>query len=186
MGTKKSVTKDGLEYLSFREFSRRVGVSHVAINEAVEHGRITSEQIGNQVFIPWVSGLSEYRANTDESRRTPEKNTEVKRKIPAGQPGAGIPTGPTYSESRAKREESKAKLAELELEEKMGSLISAEKVKKDFFEIAALVRGALFNIPTMVSPELAAETNPRKVEARLEKAIREALEALAESGYNAN
>lgn len=84
----------------------------------------------------------------------------------------------TYAEARTQHECFKARLAQLELEQREGRLVKAEAVKREAFRVARLVRDSMLNIPDRVAGELAAETNKFKVHQRLVSEIRRALENL--------
>jgi hypothetical protein len=64
-----------------------------------------------------------------------------------------------------------------------GALVPAKDVTTAAFEKARTVRDQLLNIPSRVSPILAAETNAAKVHEILDKEIRQALEVLS-AGLN--
>lgn len=89
-------------------------------------------------------------------------------------------TGPTYTESRAKREAYNAELARLELEEQLGRLTPAEDVRKAAFEVARMVRERLLSIPRRLAPLLAAATDERDCEEMVKRELIGALQALAD------
>lgn len=93
---------------------------------------------------------------------------------------AGSPAAPSYAQSRAIREAYQARLAKLEYEERSGKLVAADAVKTQAFKVARSVRDALMNIPDRVASELAAETSPAAVHARLARELRDAIRELAE------
>jgi len=84
----------------------------------------------------------------------------------------------TLAASKAKREAFMAELARLEYEQKAGSLVPIEDVKKQAFKMARIVRDSLLNIPDRLAAELAAETNQFRVHTRLTEELRKALEEL--------
>jgi len=71
-----------------------------------------------------------------------------------------------------------AKLKELQVREREGELISSDKVKKIVYEMVRKSRDSILSIPNRLSPELAAETDPFKVEQMLTKELKQALEHL--------
>lgn len=86
---------------------------------------------------------------------------------------------PALAQSQRKKEEFRAKLVELEYEERVGTLVRKDDVEKEQFRIGRLVRDAVLNVPARLAGILAAETDQRKVHDLLEKELRQALEALA-------
>lgn len=85
---------------------------------------------------------------------------------------------PVFARSQARKELFRAKMAELDYQERLGKLIDKEKAEEEYYRIGRLVRDALLNIPSRLAGIVAAETDQRKVHDLLEKEIRQALEAL--------
>lgn len=89
-------------------------------------------------------------------------------------------TIPDYNESRARTEHLKAKLLELERQQKEGLLVKAEDVEHEWVEIITRARTKLLGIPTKAKqriPDL--DTDAIGV---LDDIVREALEDLAVDG----
>jgi phage terminase Nu1 subunit (DNA packaging protein) len=119
----------------------------------------------------------EWNKNTDNGRGYPAQVRHVESKIAEAAVDAGDDDQPiSYAAARAQHERFKARLAQLELEEREGKLVEAEAAKREAFRVARLVRDAMLNIPDRVAAELAAETNQFKVHQRLTHEIRRALE----------
>jgi hypothetical protein len=104
----------------------------------------------------------------------------------AGDPGA--PSGPAagpgpkatiYSEARANSELYKSKMAELDYKVKSGELVSIEKAKDLFYNMAVLVKQNLLTIPDRISSILAAETDDRKIHTILIHEIKESLKQMS-------
>lgn len=91
----------------------------------------------------------------------------------------GPSSNPAIALSQAKKEEFRAKLVELEYEERVGTLVRKDEVEKEMFRIGRLVRDAVMNVPSRLAGILAAESDQRKVHDQLETELRQALEALA-------
>ncbi|HMS82267.1 MAG TPA: hypothetical protein PKD12_01280 [Nitrospira sp.] len=89
---------------------------------------------------------------------------------------------PKFIESQARREMFKANLTELEYLEQVGTLIKAEDVDREWFELARLVRDTMLNIPARIADQLAHETDQRKVQDLLEQEIYQALETICANG----
>lgn len=86
---------------------------------------------------------------------------------------------PTFIESQAEREKFRAKLTELEYQERVGELIPAKIVDEEWSRLARLVRDSMLNIPARIADQLAHETDRRKVQDLLEQEICQALETLS-------
>lgn len=88
---------------------------------------------------------------------------------------------PDYAAERARFIRARADLAEMEAEEKRGSVIAAEDVEAAWIAMLALLRTRLLALPDRLAPQVHAEANPAGVRDVMRGAIREALEELAES-----
>ncbi|HMU54836.1 MAG TPA: hypothetical protein PKA61_07510 [Nitrospira sp.] len=86
---------------------------------------------------------------------------------------------PALAQSQRKKEEFRAKLVELEYEERVGTLVRKDEVEKEMFQIGRLVRDAVLNVPSRLAGIIAAESDQRKVHDLLERELRQALEALS-------
>lgn len=74
-------------------------------------------------------------------------------------------------------------LSELEYAEKKKLVIPAEDVQRTLSQVFAEVRASMRNIPRRVTSTLVGETDERRIRDALTKEIDQALEALAESGF---
>lgn len=153
--------------ISMREYARKRGVSHTAVQKAIKSGRIAKEPDGT--------------IDPEKADAAWETNTRGRADGPAL---AGKPGAPDYKTSRAIRETYAARLAKLEFEEKSGKLISADEVSVTVFNLARQARDRLMQIPRKLAPEIVAtvtsDPDARTVETLLEDAIREALEELTQ------
>lgn len=84
-----------------------------------------------------------------------------------------------YLKARLKFEENRARILELEREEKEQSLIPVEEVKKTLFTKGRVVRDALLNVPDRVSAELASISDERQIHKILMREITACLEELS-------
>ena len=162
-------------------YARSRGLTLPAVAQAIKEGRlyasVTKLANGRYEIDPDLAD-QEWRDNTDSgtgapahASRKPKSGTTEPEPSDDDQP-------PTYAEARAQHERFKARLAQLELEQREGKLVEADAVKREAFRVARLVRDSLLNLPDRVAGELAAETNQFKVHQRLVSEIRRALEDL--------
>ena len=169
--------------LSANQYARHRGVSPGAVLAAIRTKRLLKsvDRLGTAYQIDPDLADAEWNENTDQNRGYPAQvkkvEEQVAEKVEEPGPSEAVATRPiSYAEARAQHERFKARLAELELEQREGKLVEAEAAKKEAFRIARLVRDAMLNIPDRVSAELAAEGNQFKVHQRLTQEIRRALE----------
>ena len=152
-------------------YARARGVAPPTVLHAIKTGRLVNslskDERGRLRINPTLAD-AEWAANTQGGRG------------PGPQPyasGAELPADAAdYNVSRAKKESYLAELARLEFEEKDGTLVPAEDVRKEAFAIARQVRDGLLNIPDRVAAELAAMTDQFEIHKRLTDEIRRALE----------
>ncbi len=97
----------------------------------------------------------------------------------SGDDSPDVSTNPAIAKSQAKKEEFRAKLVELEYEERVQTLVRKSEVEEQAFHTGRLIRDAMLNIPSRLAGILAAESDQRLVHDLLEKEIRQALESLA-------
>lgn len=158
------------EVVTAAEYARRRGITQEAVRKAIQGGRlvecVVTNERGRQRIIPSVAD-AEWDKNTQHHRNTkpqPEQRVDD-----------DLLDIPNFNESRAKREAYQAELARLDYEEKQGTLVNAEAVKKEAFRTARLVRDAMLNIADRIASELASETDSFAVHKKLTNEIRTAL-----------
>lgn len=170
--------------LSFTAYAKRRGVSKAAVSKAIKDGRISvtvDPKTGGRFIDPAVAD-QEWKANTVGGQKSAAgvngQNPEPNASTPPVDAPPDKPKGPSYADSRAIREAYGARMAKIEFEEKMGSLIPAERARADSFKLARITRDAILAIPDKISHELAAETDSHTVHVTLTKALIEALDQL--------
>lgn len=190
--------------VSLREFGREIGVSGEAVRKAIKSGRIPAEALGTNPN----NGRPEIR-DVALARRSWGDNTNAAKahqaaqpradKRPAGAPAPTVaaidtPAGPAnsgasaanYAKARAVRETFAAKLAQLEFEERSGSLIPVEQVKLSQHSQGMRVREAVLNIPDRIAAALSAalgkDIDPHTVHVTMESELRTILQELAVHG----
>lgn len=176
MGAKKSQKK----ITSLRQFAKMVGVSHTAIEKAIKAGRIPKAAVYKD-----AAGKHKIYDVALAKKSFSENSDPAKVKVKAA-PESDPPESPTekaqaetYNKSRTIKEVYAARKAKLEYETMAGELVEKRKVKMEAFNVARKVRDAMLNIPSRMSAQLAAETDPHKVHTILEEEIVKALEELA-------
>jgi phage terminase Nu1 subunit (DNA packaging protein) len=88
---------------------------------------------------------------------------------------------PDYAAERARFIRARADLAEMEADQKRGSVIVAGDVEAAWIAVLALLRTRLLALPDRLAPLVHAEASPAGARDVIRNALREALEELAES-----
>lgn len=153
--------------ISLRELGRQLGVSHSAISTAVKTGRIPASMVGEKLL---ASGRSVPTiADPAAARVAFERNADPVRRIAAGKRAPTVDQvfqeltdeslgelvadlagerPPPISESRAIREDYKARLMRMEYEQRSGMLVDAAEVKEKFAALIVATRTRLLGVPT--------------------------------------
>lgn len=157
--------------MSLTAYGQRRGVSAVAVSKAIKTGRLAASVVRDEHGAPKI-------ADPDLADQEWEANS--RQAAPA--PLANVPdlaeSNAMLMAAKARRECALADLAELELGERRGELVSTEDARSEVRDRYAIVRTRMLGVPSRVAqlrPDLAAEVVPV-----LEKLIREALEELAD------
>ena len=151
--------------ISQAEFARQQGVSKPYINKLVKKGIIKLKN-GK---VDTKQALSSIKMNADPATLLRSDKQKESSNLPAS-PNGGI----DFVTARTMREAFRAKLTQLEYEEKSGKLTDAAKVKNDAFKAGRIVRDELLTIPDRLADVLAAEDDPRQVQ----QLLREELELI--------
>lgn len=163
------------QILSATAYAKHRGVSSAAVLKAIAEERIKDsvKKYGKGYQITVDLADKEWTANTDSGSGFPAHAKNL-----ADEPDTDDDQPISYAQARAQHERFKARLAQLELEEREAKLVQADEVKREAFRVARLVRDSMLNIADRVAAELAAEANQFKVHQRLTHEIRRALEDL--------
>ena len=163
--------------ISQREYARRRGVSHTAVQRAIKSGRISTVD-GK---IDPAQADREWQENTDQSKprnritgqpkrtRTPGAPTEPMALSEDPPSDNGTATG--YAKARAAREVYQAQLVKLELDRKRGELVRADEVRLAAFGMARKARDQMTALPDRLATALAATQDPTEVHGILAEEI---------------
>jgi hypothetical protein len=175
-----------LEPLSLRAYALRRGVSAEAVSKAVASGRLDRSvtRVDGQPKIadPELADR-EWAANTRSNGDRPDPAATPAPTQP--KPAHAVPSGiPDLNTSRAiraaalaRRDAAMADLAELELDERRGSVVDADEARADVIAAYSVVKTRLLGVPSRVAqrlPDVAARIVPV-----VDELIREALEELS-------
>jgi hypothetical protein len=153
--------------MSQRAYSRHRGVAVRAVQKAIEEGRISTLPDGR------IDPAMADRQWAENSRAyTPSSQ--------ADEEGAVFGAS-QYTKARAVREHYQARLAKLEYEERVGSLVSKAEVQVAAFNELRRFRDHMLNIPDRVAAMLAAETETARCYEIIATETRKALSEYADS-----
>ncbi|AOZ05955.1 hypothetical protein [Cupriavidus malaysiensis] len=187
--------------MSQRAFARHLGVTLRAVQKAIASGRI---RLNDNRKIDSESAAADWVRNTDEGRvsfsdlsrrRAPvsaspdedEEELDEEGMDANGPPAAGgaavatagakeDPAVRQYRVERAARESIRRQREQAELDEYRGALIDVAEAQRLAFTAFRTLRDAVLNVPVRVKDLLAAETDPTRIEAMLEKELASALQ----------
>ncbi len=152
--------------MSMTEYAKKRDVSYELIRRYCKQGRIT---LTDKKIDPEVAD-KELLENIAISRNA-KLAKEAEQKITGPNPIAA------FNKAKARREKSKADLAELEYKEKVGLLIAVEIVEREAESLYRQYRDQMLNVVIRATKKLLGETNEfkfRKVlKAEIENAIKE-------------
>lgn len=178
--------------LSLRGYARHRGVTLAAVQKAIASGRLDRALLtlggGARRIDPEVADI-EWGANTDPSQRRsdePEGAATGQGTLfeGANEPPADAARGgaaPAISIQEAKRIQTllKSRLLTLDLAERQGRLSDRATFESVALESGAAVRRTIMAVPAQVRAELAAATDPHRVQQLLEAALERALAEIA-------
>jgi len=121
--------------MSQRQYAAHRGVARSAVQRALDDGRIEADRHG--LIDPNVAD------------RLWEERT-----VPRDSSGSL-----TFLTARVAKTQFQARLAKLDYEERIGSLVSKDEMKIAAFNEARLIRDAMLNIPDRIAAMVAAETD---------------------------
>ena len=154
--------------LTMAEYAKLIGKSRQSVFGRIKSGSLPAKKIKNRWFI-----------DPKVAKDNPQVNNNI-----LGNGGEGVGNDDKDDESPLTKEKIRtqratADIKEMEAKEKAGKLIDVEVVKKQAFTAGRNVREAFQNLPARISAELACETDPHRVESKLENEIRIILENLS-------
>lgn len=193
------------ERCGVREYARRVGVSHVAVLNAIKDGRLSKsierDAKGRPRIDPELADR-EWRVSTDPGKQNnvsgaggrppaPEPKgqaalfPEATRNTAAAAGGVAMFGGKSVAQWRAAQLAIATRNEELDLQQRQGKLVELEKVRAEWFKLVREARDRILIVADRLAGELAAETDQKRVHARLDRELRQALSGLTTDERNA-
>jgi len=166
MAKKKSVKKKETKLISMSQYAKQRDVSYSLIRRycKIEPVKIT---LINGMIDPEAADLEleqnvNINGNSKLDKKAEKKVTEVNH-------------GVEFNKAKARREKSKADLAELEYKEKAGQVINTKQVKKEAEDLYRRYRDQMLNVVVRAAKKLLGETDEFKFKAILKKEIESAI-----------
>ena len=173
--------------MSIRAYARLRGVSHTAVQKAIKAGRITMNPDGT---------INSEKADREWARHTVppvSKPAPAARVVSMPQPEPSLPSAPpsadpvtSYLRARAVNETFKAKVSQLEYEERSGKLIPAARAAEYAAMFSAVVKDSLTALPDRLAPMLAAVDDEKAIHrmlaAEVAAVLKKVNKAVADSG----
>ena len=172
------------KFITQADFARIVEVSRQRISTAIKHGKLDGALVGsgrarkidlekglaawaaNIAPIQQIGGRAQQRGPKESSQEQPAKIDGKKKNI----------NQLTLSELQILQARYKAIAQKVDLDEKLGRVISIDQVNREFFDIARLTRDAILAVPDKLSAILAAESSERRINTILTEHFIDALE----------
>jgi len=179
------------------EYARHRGCELRAVQFAIQRGRITKDANGlidsDKADRDWERNTNHAQARYGKKRRDRDPASDVQggktraatwaAKHKAAESAAATQSDPdrlsssmSFANARAAKEIYEARLKKIELEERLGNLLSRKAVEVAQYNRGRIIRDALMNIPNRIAAQLAAETDPAACHDLLEAEIRMVLE----------
>lgn len=172
--------------ISIREFSRRMGCSDTAVHKAIKSGKIVKGLIHDQRGRPRIIfevAQAEWQTTFSTSRvQNPKlaENVLGETASPVPQPAA---EQAVQSKAKAQQVEAffKAKLRQLEYEEKVNKLVDKDKVYQKLFAIGQELRKAIMAVPDRVIDNVLASQSRQQAHTLLYEELAKTLEHLTDT-----
>lgn len=158
------------KFITMTELGRMFGVTRESVKEWAVKGKIPStvNSQGSTVLLREESIAAAKKLRDQTAKKKTQDTINIHGEL---------------NKAKAVRESFNAKLARLNYEQKLKELIKVEVVEKKLFELALQVRDAILTVPNKISPELASMTDEKKINAFLDKTLRECLTTLSEGEF---
>lgn len=153
-----------------------MNVSAMAVSKAVHKGRISTVEYNGKRFIDpeiakeeWVKNSYDPNAEAEYASKEYESG-ELKTKAYS-----------QYHTSRAMREGLTARMLQIELQQKLGKLVEADKVRVELFNMSRSLRDAYLSLADRLAPRIAPAMEPQEAHAMITEEIVKILENFDEA-----
>lgn len=189
-----------VEWIPIQEFAAWVGVIRQTVATAIANGQLgpySRKAPNGRVFVKWREAAQEWQKRKTFAQATRHDNMlakiveqdQAEKSEDSGETAEesekalaeGLDRSATYTKAKTVEKTYQAKLAEIEYNEKIGTLVRKDLIQKKTFEMARKIRNNILNIPSKIMDQLAAETDPYVIEKKLLDEITLCLEDLSDS-----
>lgn len=183
-------------WIKISDFEELTGISAKTISAAIKRGYIPdnfADRVGKSATSPYYLNPQQAAVCWYKSLNAAHPAQRKVRESLAGyiktfdksviEPAAKSPTGTdkmTYEDAQLQEKIAKARIADLELQEKEGSLVSRDRVNDQLFAAGKELRDALLTIPDRITDLIMAEDNRTIVYNTIYDAIAAELQKLAD------
>jgi len=145
------------------------GATHTAVQKAIADGRIAEAVVNGKIDPSLADYLwSEGSLSVDDEIEALRKAERLPKPGNGdGGNGSGGSARSEFSEARARREKARAKIAELDLQERLGELVRADEVARAAFNAARHARDVLIALPGRIAPAVHAAGTVEEITALL-------------------
>lgn len=190
-------------WVKISDFEKLTGISAKTVAAAIKRCYIPAnfaDMVGSSATSPyylnpqqaalcWYKSLSTSHPAQRKVRETLAgyiKTFDKSAIEPKPQDNTGIIPKMTYDDAVLQEKIAKARIAELELQEKEGSLVSRDRVNEQLFCAGKELRDALLTIPDRITDLIMAEDNRTMVYNTIYDAIAQALQKIADNQIGNN
>lgn len=175
--------------VSIPDFAKQCRVSGTAVRKWIDQGKLkgATRKIGRRVFIDPAKAAEVLPSRSIREPPAKKKGPRKKQGIPRKKTGPKPKRSPSFrekmqevqgtdaeemtlTEARVINERFKARLTELQVKEKEGTLIPADETLRAVGDLFRVVRDAMLNIPPRLSPMLAG-LKAKEIERRMTEEI---------------
>jgi hypothetical protein len=174
-----------VERISQTGLADMLGVQRQSVHELVRRGVLIPDADG---LLGIAAARDAILANNHPDSKTYRAAIEVLGGQPPAQAQTGADPGPSTTsetarrraEAVARREEIEAEIAQMRLDLERGKLLLAAAVWAEWGRKVAAMREAQLQIPSRLTPVLAAESDPKKIYAMLDAELRAVLQFVSD------
>jgi hypothetical protein len=163
--------------VSQADLARLLNVSRQSINELVGRGILV---LGDDDKLDFEDSKQRLASSLHPGSKTAQALAPLMPAAPSAPATVSAPSSTpapmSYQTAKTLREVSEAAMAQLELRKMQGELVEVAAVRTAMGGKVAALREALLQIPSRLTPVLAAETDPKKIYAALDAELRTALQ----------
>ena len=183
--------------VSLREFARQHGWNPGYAHKLKSRGVLVMRDEGGKELVDVEASNAAIEAAKDPAkgymaevnsaqrqRHGKPESMDIDRADPVGNSGtesrqSGTSSNATYHQAKAASELYRAKLSQLEYEQRIGKMVRTDDVRTALASRITQVRDSILQVPARLAPVIAAESSPARVRDLMEEELRRTLEQIA-------